>query len=553
MMHSVVKLVRILQRRVNNVRVVLVGLLMLCGSPAYAQPVNFLTGVETGVSVRVQVEPLGMDEFSTTLDFGRVPAVKIDPTYKYMNAMNRQYIAIKNLGVDDLSISSVHFEIDNTDEPSTPFDTCSNEQAKFTVAAGTETLWALCYFPTVASASLGQVVFKGDGDEFLFAIPIKGSGRVLGEGETPPFGAILNHNDFLNINVNKTSARLAGGSVIIGGLSIAPIDGSTVVLGKCRVSINGGAEIPNTAIDALYANNLITVRNTANKGFNSGVKGDEINVGQHVMLGVSVNCAGKNPAVVQAVRWVIAGQSVQNYTEDLRLGKIVTSPLTNLHLRRKNIDFYWQKPGAHTVTAKVSYRWAGQLFTANAARKLIVEINKNDIDRQMEDFFLWNHRGRVLFQHTGWHVANPAGRCFSSAGDDFFLFHRSMLKTADDWRKKFGPYPAIVIWKGSRPLPAANDVNHRGRNGGARQALIPSFYTVAGGVAISPCAGKKALKGPNGFASLNQLAIDMEGLWHGLGHRVVGGEMGRIETSPKDPIFFRWHKYIDSVAKIYKP
>lgn len=517
-------------------------------SSAQAQVPGVLTAIETDNSISVNISMPFKEGDSTELNFGALPAVKISKIYRHMNAMNRQYIRVLNEGPDEIQIGSVAFEVTASSEPDLPFDACGMGERPVAIPSGMSMVMMLCFFPTVADISTAQAVFLAPGGDYLFSFAVSGKGRELEKGEAPPFGAMLDELSFAQLISNGDTALVAGGDVIIGESTIAPVSGSTVVLADCRVSINGGGEIPNPAIDTIFANNIITVRNFRNLGLNAGVANDEINVGQHVMLDISVTCDAPPQPIVNGVRWTINGASVKDYSADLRRGSVLTTPITNADLNRKQIDFYWTRPGTHVVKADVNYTWRGQLFNVSVNRSFIVEINANDIDRQVEDFFIWNHRGRTLFQHTAWHVANPAGWCRSTAGVDFFVFHSQMLDTTDSWRQTFGPYPLIVPWNGTRPLPAGVAIDHPGRRAFG-QAPLPSYYTKAGGALPSPCLGKTALSGPNGFASIAELATDMEGNYHGDGHVAVGGEMGRIFTSPKDPIFYRWHKNLDNIYK----
>ena len=54
------------------------------------------------------------------------------------------------------------------------------------------------------------------------------------------------------------------------------------------------------------------------------------------------------------------------------------------------------------------------------------------------------------------------------------------------------------------------------------------------------------------FRSADHLASELEWTWHGDVHGYIGGDMSDFYVAPKDPVFWMWHKYIDTVYDKYK-
>ena len=511
--------------------------------PNLPPPVELAARTRDGVKLLAQLSyQVGEDR---DLDFGSVPAGEFMPNMKFMSPLYTSLLLLQNNTGDPLVVQSVGFENVISDEAESPFSTCGIEFNPFTLASGKSLAIGICFHPATISLSTATAQIFDDAGTEVAAISVRGSGRLLAEGEFPPMGLIAPDPtpDLGGAgNVQLKNGRLI--EVLTGNDLTPKLKDDPLLRGKekpsCIVKITGGGEIPNPAVSAQYPGS--TAINTGNIGIDEGVAGDEINVGEHVILDILINCPDGTSPVPTAVLWTISGDHIKDYNEEIRSGTVVEIPMTNADLAVTPRDLYWKNTGTHRVECKVDYTWNGAAITANVQRDFVVERNDSDIDRQMEDFYLWNHEAKVLKGHFSWHPANPAGFCRSTGQRDFFEFHRQFLGSANGFRSTFG-YQNIRYWDGTQVLPVSPDSLHANRNPRNIPFPIPSWYTRFGAGVASPCLRVEKL---GDFATAGLLAKEMEGAWHGRGHVNVGGTM-RSWNSPKDPIFFRWHMAIDTV------
>lgn len=296
----------------------------------------------------------------------------------------------------------------------------------------------------------------------------------------------------------------------------------------CRVSISGGGQRPNINTDG------ITPLGPA------GVDAPVVNVGQHIIL--QANPTGLfGPYTYQ---WTVNGAHIKDYQE-LASAPWSTTPMGPADYQAQTISYYWKQTGLHTVTVKATNRLGR---TCTASRTYTVERNNANVNRQAEDFYTWNHTSAVLVEHQNWHSANMYNPC-TAVGTAFWSWHRRYLQRFQSWRAEFG-YPAYAVWDPGTPLPGGIANAHAARAGFYNPAanVIPSYLTAAGGAAASPCwagAFKKA-----DFPSVNAYWIQVEGPWHNGVHVAIGGwggDMRFTSRAPKDPIFWRFHRYIDGL------
>jgi hypothetical protein len=408
----------------------------------------------------------------------------------------------------------------------------------------------VCFNPTQFVASSALVTVVGPHNAVLASIGVRGQGRRLQPDELPPMGLMAPAEHFRRMDTGrKRHVEVRDGALIDAetGKDVTPTrNGGIDHRGRpperrapmCVVEITGGGEIPNPAVVATGPTSAI---NTGNLGLNQGVTGDEINVGQHVILDVRITCPDGTSPRPTAVQWTIPGNAIRDYDETLRSGTVTTTALEAADLVVTPRDLFWRDTGTHRVECRVDYTWNAQAMTAIVQRDLVVERNDADIDRQMEDFYVWNHQANVLTSHVAWHDANPSGVC-RSAGADFFVFHRQVLGSANGFRSTFG-YPAITFWDGTQALPVSPDARHARRAARNIPFGTPSYYTLRGG----PRSGCERAAKLTDFGSAASLAREMEAEWHSRGHVFVGGDMRSILSSPKDPIFYRWHRAVDIV------
>jgi hypothetical protein len=158
-------------------------------------------------------------------------------------------------------------------------------------------------------------------------------------------------------------------------------------------------------------------------------------------------------------------------------------------------------------------------------------------------------------QHHAWHLATS--RSSPSYGLEFLRFHRTLIGTYDTWRATHG-YAPLAPWDPGTPIP--HDAPHPGRlseNPSAVDPLCrrPVWLTVAGGSRgeRDPDFGAANLAS---FTSSNQLGRSIDSAtspnWHGRVHATVGGDFESATRLVHDPIFWRWHKFIDDIWATYQ-
>jgi hypothetical protein len=157
--------------------------------------------------------------------------------------------------------------------------------------------------------------------------------------------------------------------------------------------------------------------------------------------------------------------------------------------------------------------------------------------------------------HHAWHSTTLRGD--PDYGIKFLRFHRALIGAYDDWRAAHG-YAPLVPWDPGTPIP--RDVPHPGRaseNPSANDPLCrrPVWLTVTGGAngERDPDFGAASLQE---LTSSNQLGRSIDSTsnprWHVRVHDGVGGDMAHPHRLIYDPIFWRWHKFIDTIWAEYE-
>ena len=508
-----------------------------------------LSAASTLENVRLFTRPSTQVTAAGEIDFGAVPAGRFADHMKFMSGTYLRSLLVGNQRTEPLAITSVEVRGVRSDEPVTPFSLCGVEFKPYNLAPGKALEIHICFHPTQEGSSSAIFTVRGPDGGVLVSTTAHGRGRRLAPGEEPPMGLIppQGHLDAMDLGL-KGHVLLKAGSLIDAGSGkdITPPaprgEGERPVERRepnCTVSITGGGEIPNPAVRATSGTAAI---NTGNLGLNQGVKGDEINVAQHVILDVLIICPDGTRPQPTSVLWTINGNAIKDYDETLRNATVTTTAFVPADLTARPRDLYWRDTGTHRVQCRVNFTWNGQPITVIVVRDFIVERNATNINRQMEDFYVWNHEARVLKTHFQWHLTNHSGTCWSDGGEDFFIFHRQVLGSANGFRDTFG-YGSIVYWDGTQALPVSPDSLHAARGVNGVPFATPTYYTFTGNE-VSPCARVEKL---SEFPSGTALAREMEAAWHAQGHGHVGGDMNGLNTSPKDPIFYRWHRAIDIV------
>ncbi len=151
----------------------------------------------------------------------------------------------------------------------------------------------------------------------------------------------------------------------------------------------------------------------------------------------------------------------------------------------------------------------------------------------------------ILSRHETWHHEHHIK--VSPYGAEFLNYHRSIIGELEDYLSAHGGADLVPIpfWNPAVPIPP--ELNHPviGRNSNPNKPL-PSWATVAGGSTPDPIFGHTSLLQ---FRSTDELglALDANDGYHSAVHEAVRGDMFDIHTSPKDPVFWPWHAFLDNV------
>ena len=155
-----------------------------------------------------------------------------------------------------------------------------------------------------------------------------------------------------------------------------------------------------------------------------------------------------------------------------------------------------------------------------------------------------------MTEHMDWHNDPFNHNKTGNYGERFLLFHKQYVDKFDAFRLTKGLFP-VSGWDPTTPIPSSLSHDHvlmEGRdtddpysvNSGCR---TPTWATIAGGADIDPIHGYTQL---GQFQSLDELGRSIDAGWHGTVHNTIGGDMSMFH-SPIDPIFWRWHRWVDNV------
>jgi hypothetical protein len=121
--------------------------------------------------------------------------------------------------------------------------------------------------------------------------------------------------------------------------------------------------------------------------------------------------------------------------------------------------------------------------------------------------------------------------------------HREMLADFDNWRQQNG-YKKLIPWDPAKKIPNSLQYEPRGNNN-PRLPLDP-WFTIKGSTRREPVTGHRRLAD---FVDSNELGAIIT-WWHNAVHGTVGGNQGDMNNparAPRDPVFWRFHKFIDNV------
>jgi hypothetical protein len=284
---------------------------------------------------------------------------------------------------------------------------------------------------------------------------------------------------------------------------------------------------------------------------------------------------GANP---EGFAWAIEPDVVKSYDDSVFDSGIFSGvdPATQMapsDYQKPRISFYWKSEADTNRT--VGVRVLTEDGICQDIESYIVKIG-NTSDTQPEDFYVSSNNPmgpstRVLQEHNAWHGRyHFLDESYNDKGDLFFQFHKLYLAHFDAFRNEFG-YPPIEAWDPGTSLPSISSVDHDLRNASYIPEEIPPWFKA------QPSGNGSTERVPNlrlpcetadfpNFSwqdktqdSLNDFEPDKELLgcalthpYHNYRHGAVGGEDGDMsyaDTAPKDPIFWRFHKFIDEVSE----
>ncbi len=305
------------------------------------------------------------------------------------------------------------------------------------------------------------------------------------------------------------------------------------------------------------------------------LSGTAYNVGQKATL-TSVVAGG----TATSRSWAIPGPLIKDYNDDLGTQTAAAAPLawsTQTHsvadLTQPSVSLYWKPSAAqtHPLTGGPETRTVSLTATVNGASctatlNVTVERNLTDPDRQPEDYYTSTHRastttnpgfGHIVDEHIYWHQfvgGGPTGNWIQ-----FLAWHTHFLRRFDEWRAEFG-YATVAPWYPGRRLPTGPEFDHAASLRIAYNPddnRIPAEFTLAGSSAT-------VSNGLASFTTLDNFSNSFEGGFHGQVHCSIGSSAGSFfatsglgfgsmckASSPKDPMFWRWHGFIDRLYRNY--
>ncbi len=347
------------------------------------------------------------------------------------------------------------------------------------------------------------------------------------------------------------------------------------------VLLSSLATVNSVSAGACAGGGSLTVTASADSLTLAPVAATTFNFGEHVSL-----TAAPSGFSIATYSWAIDGPTIKDYNENLGTENSpspasalpwTTTPLAPADLTASSVGFYWvpsaaqfepnNGPFTRNVTLNVTKSGGG---TCSVTAPYTLERNESDITRQAEDFYTSNHRaatstnpffGHVVDEHIFWHQSVHDSTSFP-AWTRFLAWHGEFVRRFDLWRQEFG-YNKVASWYPGRPLPTGPQFD---ADAGLRLVYvpdnnhIPTYYTITGGT-IADFGGQKKL---SDYATLDDFTGSFEGSFHGQVHCNIGVSLGSffessgpgfgsmcLASSPKDPMFWRWHGYIDLLYRNY--
>jgi len=278
----------------------------------------------------------------------------------------------------------------------------------------------------------------------------------------------------------------------------------------------------------------------------------------------------------------VDGDVLKDYSEHTQNGPWSIDGMDPEDFRNSTIQFYWKPDPSqiYPLNGGSVFRKVQVLITLPGGSKCSSQVtvsvarDNTTLTLQPQDIYLKGHTESdlgPLVEHENWHdffdppfgVPNPADPQY---GDKFFVFHHGYLSRFDSWRKEFG-YPPIQVWDPSTPIPNDQEIlcstdcsrYHTYQPNDVPISTYWSWFTIAGGTGSrSPgysCSDPSGQKKLYDFVSRNQLGCAVVDPFHNTIHGAIGGvsstqkrgTMSSPATAPKDGIFWRWHKFVDTI------
>lgn len=236
----------------------------------------------------------------------------------------------------------------------------------------------------------------------------------------------------------------------------------------------------------------------------------------------------------------------------------------------------WRDEGTFDVHVTLRKEIEGEMKDiCDTTLPVVVERNRTDPNLQPLDF-AGNISPTYTEVHGSWHQTRDSAALFP--GDDWLLFHRTLIRSYDDYRAFFG-YPRVAPWNGSSPIPVSE--------GGYTMAdpsrppspplrceypasypeslqgcTPPPWFTPAGdGTARTDDlpAGAECRTGFNTLVGIGQTSLADFPDAHALGcvinrthhaeiHKAISGAMTWVSESVFDPIFWSYHKWASGIG-----
>lgn len=290
-----------------------------------------------------------------------------------------------------------------------------------------------------------------------------------------------------------------------------------------------------------------------------------MNVAEHTAFKATVS---GGPGGTPTFQWSIDGTAVKDYTDKSSVG---FSTAGAPDLTQDSVDYYWgPETGTRNVSVTVTVGSGGSQQTCQATRPFTVERSTND-NRLAEHWWMTNHNKEVANEHALWHATNMEfslpvcaagvhpGIDATCYGANFFDFHRAFIKAFADFRAFFG-YPAIgPAYDPATTIPSGPGIDHPGRATNSPNLPTPTEFTTTGTtphVPLGPSSPGECdvpitpepQKLQDWPGDQNALACAVTAPWHNTVHVTIGGDMAAPQTAPLDPVFWRWHTFVEGVS-----